>query len=113
MASAASLAAAVDEVVGLVSDTDLLITPLALQFCLTLLPQQPQHAAQISAKFLPAALQLARSPLLQDCHRFPPSSPHVILDPIPMRVWPSVLMVMCRTVEDLREMFVLAGVVLH
>lgn len=66
-ASSASVTAAVDEVVGLVSDTDLLTTPLALHFCLTVLTQQPQNAAQIAAKFLPAALRLVKSPLLQVC----------------------------------------------
>ncbi|EIE20950.1 TIP120-domain-containing protein [Coccomyxa subellipsoidea C-169] len=64
-ASSASVTAAVDEVVALVSDTDLLTTPLALHFCLTVLPQQPQNAEQIAAKFLPAALRLVKSPLLQ------------------------------------------------
>ncbi|BDA42511.1 Cullin-associated NEDD8-dissociated protein 1 [Coccomyxa sp. Obi] len=64
-ASSATVAAAVDEVVGLVTDADLLITPLALHFCLTVLPQQPQNAEQIAAKFLPAALRLVKSPLLQ------------------------------------------------
>jgi hypothetical protein len=64
-ASSASVTAAVDEVVALVSDVDLLTTPLALHFCLTVLPQQPQNAAQITAKVLPAALRLVKSPLLQ------------------------------------------------
>jgi hypothetical protein len=57
--------AAVEEVAGLVSDADLLTTPMALQFCLTLLPKQPKMAPDISSKFLPAALQLVKSPLLQ------------------------------------------------
>ncbi len=64
-ASSATVAAAVDEVVGLVTDADLLTTPLALHFCLTVLPQQPQNAEYIAAKFLPAALRLVKSPLLQ------------------------------------------------
>lgn len=63
--SSTTVAAAVDQVVLLVSSADMLMTPLALHFCLTLLPQQPNIAAQISAKFLPAALELVKSPLLQ------------------------------------------------
>ena len=63
--SASAVMAAVDEVAGLVSDADLLTTPLALQFCLTLLPKQPHLAPDISSKFLPSALQLVKSPLLQ------------------------------------------------
>ena len=54
-----------DEVANLVNDSDLLVTPLALRFCLKLLPQQPQNANHISSRFLPAALQLVTSPLLQ------------------------------------------------
>ena len=63
--SSERMAAAVDEVANLVTDSDLLVTPLALRFCLKLLPQQPQSADQISSRFLPAALQLMKSPLLQ------------------------------------------------
>ena len=59
------MTAAVDEVANLVNDSDLLVTPLALRFCLKLLPQQPQNADQIASTFLPAALQLVKSPLLQ------------------------------------------------
>jgi hypothetical protein len=59
------MAAAVDEVANLVNDSDLLVTPLALRFCLKLLPQHPQNTNQISSRFLPPALQLVKSPLLQ------------------------------------------------
>ena len=63
--SAERMTPAVDEVANLVNDSDLLVTPLALRFCLKLLPQQPQTADQIASTFLPAALQLVKSPLLQ------------------------------------------------
>ena len=63
--SASTVMAAVEEVAGLVSDADLLTTPLALQFCLTLLPKQPHLAADVSSRFLPPALLLVKSPLLQ------------------------------------------------
>ena len=66
--SSERMAAAVDEVANLVTDSDLLATPLALRFCLKLLPQQPKNADQISSRFLPAALQLVKSPLLQVSH---------------------------------------------
>ena len=63
--TSSTVSAAVDAVVELVSDADLLITPMALRFFLTLLPQQKHLAAEISSKFLPAVLQLVKSPLLQ------------------------------------------------
>ena len=63
--TSSTVSAAVDVVVELVSDADLLITPMALRFFLTLLPQQKHLAAEISSKFLPAVLQLVKSPLLQ------------------------------------------------
>ena len=63
--SSSTVSAAVDAVVELVSDADLLITPMALRFFLTLLPQQRHVAAEISSKCLPAVLQLVKSPLLQ------------------------------------------------
>ncbi len=66
--SSERMAAAVDEVANLVTDSDLLATPLALRFCLKLLPQQPKNVDQISSRFLPAALQLVKSPLLQVGH---------------------------------------------
>jgi hypothetical protein len=72
VATSAAVAAAVDQVVLLVTSADLLTTPLALHFCLTLLPQQPQIADQISSKFLPAALEIVKSPLLQVCGSLAP-----------------------------------------
>ena len=60
--------AALQEVAPLVSDADLLIASLSLSFCTVLLQQQRQQSSLITDKVLPAAMSLAKSPLLQVTH---------------------------------------------
>ena len=57
--------AALQEVAPLVSDSDLLIASLSLSFCTVLLQQQRQQSSFVTDKVLPAAMSLAKSPLLQ------------------------------------------------
>lgn len=57
--------AALQEVAPLVSDADLLIASLSLSFCTVLLQQQRQQSSLVTDKVLPAAMSLAKSPLLQ------------------------------------------------
>ena len=62
--------AALQEVAPLVSDSDLLIASLSLSFCTVLLQQQRQQSSFVTDKVLPAAMSLAKSPLLQVGSRF-------------------------------------------
>lgn len=64
---AGSVQAALQEVAPLVNDSDLLIASLSLSFCTVLLQKQPQQSGLVTDKVLPAAMSLAKSPLLQVC----------------------------------------------
>ena len=55
----------VEEVVLLISDTDLVVAAMSLRLCATLLTQQPSSAASISASALPPAMALLQSQLIQ------------------------------------------------
>ena len=60
-----TLAAALQEVVPLLSDGDLLIAALSLNFCGSLVRAQPQEAQAAVERVLPPTLALTKSPLLQ------------------------------------------------
>ena len=58
-----------EELALLVSDSDLLLTAMALSTCTTLLLQQPGCAGAVSSAVMPPALRLVQSQLLQVCCR--------------------------------------------
>ena len=49
----------------IISETDLVLTALALRFCTTLLRQQRTLGPQVTQRVLPQALTLIKSPMLQ------------------------------------------------
>lgn len=63
--SPTTLAAALQEVVPLLSDGDLLIAALSLNFCGSLVRAQPHEAQAAVERVLPPTLALTKSPLLQ------------------------------------------------
>ena len=63
--SPTTLAAALQEVVPLLSDGDLLIAALSLNFCGSLVRAQPREAQAAVERVLPSTLALTKSPLLQ------------------------------------------------
>ena len=70
----ALLSRVVEELVGLISDADLVVAAMSLRLCATLLMQQPSCAPTISASALPPAMALLQSQLLQVCP-LPPQVP--------------------------------------
>ena len=56
---------AMDAAASIISETDLVLTGLALRFCTTLLRQQRTLAPHVIRRVLPPALALVKSPMLQ------------------------------------------------
>ena len=56
---------AMDAAASIVSESDLVLTGLALRFCTTLLRQQRTLGPHVTQRVLPPALTLLRSPLMQ------------------------------------------------